>query len=134
MIQPSALVICKIWTKYIVKYLLGVNFDSRSFQFFSWGLRKPQKRPPITNRWVPANLLYLNLTSLVLYWHNKICFLNNLFLTIKLFIATIYNDVQIRWVFTFYQSCHGSQVRKLVFARPSGLNGVGEEVKLVSLG
>ncbi len=63
-----------------------------------------------------------------------IWFLNNLFLTIKLFIATIYNDVQIRWVFTFYQSCHGSQVRKLVFARPSGLNGVGEEVKLVSLG
>jgi hypothetical protein len=37
-------------------------------------------------------------------------------------------------VVTFYQRCHGSQVIKLVFARPSGLNGVGEEVRLVSWG
>jgi len=37
-------------------------------------------------------------------------------------------------MFTIYQWCHGSQARKLVFARPSGLNGVSEERKLVSLG
>jgi hypothetical protein len=33
----------------------------------------------------------------------------------------------------FYQKCHGSQARKLVFAKSSGLKRVGEEVKLVSL-
>ncbi len=37
-------------------------------------------------------------------------------------------------MFTCHQRCHGSQAIELVFARPSGLNGVGEEVKLVSLG
>ncbi len=37
-------------------------------------------------------------------------------------------------MFTFYQGYHGSQARKLAFARPSGLSGVGEEVKLSSLG
>ncbi len=37
-------------------------------------------------------------------------------------------------MFTSYQKCHRSQIRKLVFSTPSGLKKVlGEEVKLASL-
>ncbi len=54
---------------------------------------------------------------------------------INLNIKTVYNDVQKSCVFTFNQRCHSrSQARKLVIARPSGMNEGGEEVKLVNLG
>jgi hypothetical protein len=55
-------------------------------------------------------------------------------LAISLNITIVYNDVQIRRVFTFYQKCDRSQARKLVFARLSGLKRVDEKVKLASLG
>ncbi len=43
------------------------------------------------------------------------------FFVITLSITTIYNIVQIRWVFIFCQRCHRSQARKFVIAKPSGL-------------
>ena len=62
-------------------------------------------------------------------------FINYLFNVINLITTTLYNDVQISWVlFTLYQKCLRSQARKLAFARSSGLNGVGEKVKLRKLG
>jgi hypothetical protein len=33
-----------------------------------------------------------------------------------------------------HQRCHGSPIRKVAFDRPSGLNRLGEEVKLACLG
>jgi hypothetical protein len=61
-------------------------------------------------------------------------FIINLYGVIDLIITAIYNDVQLRWVLAFYQMYQGSQTKSLHLVRPSGLSGVGEEVKLNKLG
>ncbi len=61
-------------------------------------------------------------------------FIINLYGVIDLIITTIYKFVQLKWVFTFYRKCQGSQAKSLPLVRQSRLSGVAEEVKLNKLG